>query len=113
MKRIAAYILAAMLLCGITGFAAAQETSNDIAHIFSKANALYEKRDYENALEEYKKILDQGVERGPIYYNIANTYFKLGKTGYAILFYRKAARLMPADSDLKSNLSYAQSLTDD
>jgi hypothetical protein len=44
---------------------------------------------------------------------MANAAFKMGKTGYAILYYKMASRLIPADSDLKSNLSYAQSLTED
>ena len=34
----------------------------------------------------------------------------MGKLGYAILYYAKARRLMPYDSDLKSNLNYARSL---
>jgi len=91
----------------------AEEISGDPGHLFYKANSLYEKREYDKAIEGYRKILDQGLESGQLYYNMGNAYFKTGKTGYAILCYKKAARLMPADSDLKSNLSYAQSLTND
>jgi tetratricopeptide (TPR) repeat protein len=93
--------------------AMAEDVSSDPKYIFAKGNALYERRDYEKALEEYNKIIDQGIASGPIYYNMANSYFKLGKIGYAILYYKKALRLSPADSELKSNLGYAQSLTED
>jgi tetratricopeptide (TPR) repeat protein len=89
------------------------EDSKDPQSLFYRANSLYEKRDYEKASEEYAKILNIDSESGPLYYNIGNTFFKMGKTGYAILAYKKAERLMPGDSDLKSNLAYAQSLTED
>ena len=89
------------------------EDSKDPQSLFYKANSLYEKRDYEKASEEYAKILNIDSESGPLYYNIGNTFFKMGKTGHAILAYKKAERLMPGDSDLKSNLAYAQSLTED
>lgn len=61
----------------------------------------------------YARILDTDSESGPLYFNIGNTFFKMGKIGYAILAYKKAQRLMPGDSDLKSNLAYAESLTED
>ncbi|MDP2928917.1 MAG: hypothetical protein Q8O01_02485 [Candidatus Omnitrophota bacterium] len=89
------------------------EDSKDPRSLFYKAGSLYEKREYQKASEEYAKILDIDSESGPLYYNIGNTFFKMGKTGYAILAYKKAERLMPGDSDLKSNLAYAESLTED
>lgn len=110
MKR---YILAAIILACLINAAAAEESPNDPSKLFYKGNSLYEAREYEKAIEEYHKIIDEGLESGPLYYNLGNAYFKTGKTGYAILYYKKALRLMPADSDLKSNLSYAQSLTED
>ena len=89
------------------------QDSKDPQSLFYRANSLYEKREYEKASLEYAKILDINSESGPLYYNIGNTFFKMGKTGYAILAYKKAERLMPGDSDLKSNLAYAESLTED
>lgn len=95
----------------LTSFA--EEVSKDPTHIFFKGNSFYEKMDYEKAAEVYVKILDAGVESGPLYYNIGNSLFKIGKIGYSILSYKKAQKLIPGDSDLKSNLAYAQSLTED
>ena len=113
MKMIRRYVLTAVLLVFCLGLSSAEDVSNDPGHLLYKGNALYEKRDYDKTIEEYKKISDEGVESGALYYNMGNAYFKMGKIGYAILFYKKAVKLMPADSDLKSNLSYAQSLTED
>lgn len=102
-----------ILFSCFTGGVYAEELPNDAPRLFYSANSFYEKREFNEAIDDYKKIIDQGAESGPLYYNLGNAYFKSGKTGYAILFYKKAIRLMPADSDLKSNLSYAQSLTED
>jgi tetratricopeptide (TPR) repeat protein len=63
-------------------------------------------------VDEYLAILDSGLESGDLYYNIGNSFLKLGRLGYAILYYEKAKRLIPGDSDLKANLSYARSLAE-
>ncbi|MDD5436070.1 MAG: hypothetical protein PHX20_00805, partial [Candidatus Omnitrophica bacterium] len=110
MKKIILTGIFLFLLSG-TLFAQADIAAQpDPDKVFYLANGLYEKRDYEKALEEYNKILNSGMDSGSLYYNMANTYFKLGKLGYAVLFYEKAKRIMPQDSDLKTNLNYARSL---
>ena len=104
-------ILTALLFIFFAGISPAQdEKSLDPSKLFYSANSLYEKREYEKALQEYSKILELGIDNGPIYYNMGNAYFKMGKLGYAILYYAKARRLTPYDNDLKSNLNYARSL---
>ncbi|MBN1526230.1 MAG: hypothetical protein JW919_01415 [Candidatus Omnitrophica bacterium] len=90
--------------------AAAQVT--EAQKLFYEANSYYAKGDYAKAAEAYLKILETKLESGNIYYNIGNSFFKLHKLGYAILCYEKARRLMPGDSDLKSNLEYARSLVE-
>lgn len=104
-------VLISLVFC--VNFAISAEDPQDPRGLFYKANSLYEQREYEKASEEYAKILDIDTESGPLYFNIGNTFFKMGKAGYAILAYKKAQRLMPGDSDLKSNLAYAESLTED
>lgn len=104
-------ILIPLIFCA--NFVISAEDSQDPRSLFYKANSLYEQSEYENASEEYAKILAIDAESGPLYFNIGNTFFKMGKTGYAILAYKKAQRLIPGDSDLKSNLAYTESLTED
>lgn len=106
-------ILILILLVSRVNFAHCSEDPLDPRGLFYKANSLYEQREYEKASDEYAKILGMDAESGPLYFNIGNTFFKMGKIGYAILSYKKAQRLMPGDSDLKSNLAYAESLTED
>ncbi|MCX5666285.1 MAG: hypothetical protein NT036_04485 [Candidatus Omnitrophica bacterium] len=106
-------IMVLIFLVSSVNLAISAEEAEDPGALFYKANSLYEGREYEKASEEYAKILNVDFDSGPLYFNIGNTFFKMGKIGYAILAYKKAQRLMPGDGDLKSNLAYAESLTED
>lgn len=65
---------------------------------------------YERALLHYERLVrDDGVRNGRLYYNIGNTYFRLGDIGRAILNYERAARYMPRDENVRDNLEYARS----
>ncbi|MFH1799203.1 MAG: SH3 domain-containing protein [Candidatus Omnitrophota bacterium] len=75
---------------------------------FASANEYYKKAEYEKAIIEYKKVLDKGYESEPLYYNMGNTYYKIGKLGEAILNYERAECLMPRDADLASNYGFAR-----
>ena len=110
MKRYAA-ILSAIVIASAALTASAVEKKAD--QLFYEGNAFYEAREYAKAFQDYDAIMTSGIESGNLYYNIGNSFFKMGKIGYAILFYEKAKRIMPDDSDLKSNLAYAASLVDE
>jgi len=77
---------------------------------FYQANTYYSEGKYDEAIKGYEGALNLGFESGNLYYNLANSYFKKGELGKAILNYEKAMRLIPRDSDLKSNYEYAKSL---
>lgn len=105
MKRTIAFFI---ILVSVATVIFAEDMVRDENRSFYTGNVYYEKKDYPKALENYRAALDMGLESGSLYYNIANTYLKMGKIGYAVLFYEKAVRLMPQDGDLKSNLAYAR-----
>ena len=86
-----------------------ENKSIDAKDIFKTAAAFYEDTRYDEAIKEYEKLLASGVESGHAHYNIANCYFKKDELGRAILNYERAKRLMPKDSDLRSNYEYALS----
>lgn len=87
------------------------EREGDPKYLFYKANTLYEEGKYDEAISEYSKLLSQGMESGNLYYNLGNSYFKKGELGMAVLNYERAKRLIPRDSDLKSNYRFALSRT--
>jgi len=73
-------------------------------------------RDPEGARDLYRKAAmrfesiarEGGVRNGRLYYNIGNTYFRMGDVGRAILNYRRAEALIPNDANLRQNLTYAR-----
>ncbi|MCP4728352.1 MAG: tetratricopeptide repeat protein [bacterium] len=97
-------ITALVLLSASVLFAQEEE------QLFADGNRFYQNEQYELALENYTGILDQGYENGELFYNIGNTYFKLGELGYAVLYYEKAKRLTPEDEDLLTNLEVVNNL---
>jgi hypothetical protein len=69
---------------------------------------------YRRALDRFVTVADQGgVRNAELYYNIGNTYFRLGSVGKAILYYRRAELLDPADPNLRHNLAYVRSQRED
>jgi tetratricopeptide (TPR) repeat protein len=78
--------------------------------IFNKANSYYQEAVYDSALVLYKQIEEKGLESAQLYYNLGNTYFKLNKLPYAILYYEKAKKLKSNDDDLLHNLDLANSM---
>lgn len=57
--------------------------------IFLQANELYKKGDFNSACEMYKQIRNPSPQ---IYYNMGNCAYKLGRFGYALLYWRRAER---------------------
>lgn len=76
--------------------------------LFSRANGAYENHEFNQAIQDYRELLQRGIRHGAVYYNLGNAYWKSGQRGEAVLHYERAARLLPRDRDVKVNLSYAR-----
>jgi len=83
--------------------------ANEVSDSFFLANQKYSEANYEEAIALYEKLAQAGVSSGPLYYNLGNSYMKLGRLGKSILNYERAKRLMGQDEDLLANLSYVES----
>ncbi len=86
---------------------------DDARQLFKEANQCYQDGKFNDALERYKKLESLGYQSGALYYNMGNTYYKLGAIGYAILYYERAAKLIGDDEDLIANLELARMRTKD
>ncbi len=87
--------------------------SIDAVGSFNQANTLYTSGKYREALSLYASLDSLGYQSGELYFNLGNTYYKLGQIGKAILYYEKAKRFMEDDEDLKVNLELALARTKD
>ena len=117
MKRL--FIFLSIILLSFT--ASAQEESAlqlpapaaDEAILWEQANAAYNSGEYAQAQSLYEAIAAVGLQSAPLYYNMANAYFKQDDIAHAILYYHRALRLEPADEDIRHNLEYAEQSTKD
>ena len=82
-------------------------SASEVDDVMTKANKFYRNGAYKNAIEEYQKLVDEGYEGASLFYNLGNSYYRVGKIGYAILYYEKALKLSPSDEDVKHNIAFA------
>lgn len=76
---------------------------------FQEANRLYEKGEFDEALQRYAALASRGFGGVSLFYNLGNVHFRRGQRGEAVLWYERAARLAPRDSDVLFNLGLARS----
>ncbi len=80
---------------------------------FFEANQAYKNHQFQQAIDGYLHLIENGPENGQVYYNLGNAYFRRGDLGRAILSYERARLLIPRDGDLVFNLSHARNQTRD
>ena len=105
--RILAWAAAALALWWATSAA------SPLARQFLAGLEAYQAGRYEQAIDQWEKIVRSGVANAELFYNLGNACLKADRLGPAILWYERAARLRPNDPDLRFNLDYARSLTRD
>ena len=87
--------------------------AQNIDEQMQKAGALYRNGEFDKAIKIYEDLRSEGYEGTSLYFNLANTYYRIGKLGYAILNYERALKNSPSDEDVKHNLAFASLSTVD
>ncbi|NQW35597.1 MAG: SH3 domain-containing protein [Flavobacteriales bacterium] len=98
-----------VILCSVSAVTMAQTSEK----LYESANTLYQKESYQEALDIYKKIEAQDSASVGLYYNMANTYYKLNQVAPSIYYYEKTLSLDPNNKDASYNLAFAQRMTID
>ena len=88
--------------------------SNDTPGDITKAegDSAYIKEDYATAIQVYETLLKNG-EAADVYYNLGNSYYKIGEIAKAVLNYERALLLQPGNNDIRANLEVARAKTID
>ncbi len=81
--------------------------------LFEQGKEQYKAEKYQEAINNWMKILSNGEHSSALYFNIANAHYKLNHIGPSIYYYEKALQLSPNDSEIKNNLVFAQNATVD
>lgn len=78
--------------------------------LFKAGNDHYAQGRYQEAIDAYKRVLDQKVESAVLYYNLANANYKLNNVAPTIYYYEKALQLAPSDPDIRNNAAFAENM---
>lgn len=104
------YSSALIFLFAILSLHAQQDAA--LVHM-ERANRLYLDNNFAGARDEYLKIENSGLASKQLYYNLGNTYYKLGQIPSAILYYERSLLLDPRDEDTRFNLNLANQMVVD
>jgi tetratricopeptide (TPR) repeat protein len=77
--------------------------------IFRSGNSAYFEGRFGDAIKDYTKLVEAGVIDPDVYFNLATAYAREGQLGRAILYFERAARLAPGDSEVASALQITRS----
>lgn len=91
-----------LLGAGVTARAESPEDT------FDAACRAYDQGHWDAAAEGFRGLLRYQLADARLEYNLANTEYKRGRLGEAILHYERARRLNPADSEIVANLAIAR-----
>jgi pentatricopeptide repeat protein len=79
----------------------------------NQAGEYYRNGEFDKAIEIYEELRNEGYEGTSLYFNLANSYYRIGRLGYAILNFERALDISPTDEDVKHNLAFANLSTVD
>jgi tetratricopeptide (TPR) repeat protein len=82
----------------------APQARADASATFTRANADYAAGKFQDAAKEYDSIVKTGQWNPSLFYNLGNTYFRIGDFGRAILNYERALALDPQQPEARANL---------
>lgn len=108
MKKMICTLIAAIALTGSSALAA-----NANCPGIAAGEKAYNENNFEQAIDQWRFCADNGMENADLYYNLGNAYFRNGKLGFAIYYYKSALKLRPNDPDIVHNLDYASAMTKD
>ena len=107
--KLASMLLSLLLLVPFSGHAAQSYPDS----LWNAGVEAYTAGDYASALQDWEEVRSAGLLSRDLYYNLGNAYFKTGEIAPAILWYERALRLDPSDADVRYNLEFARSQTQD
>lgn len=76
------------------------------SQLITQADSAYNADDFRQAADMYLNVIQQEGPSAKLYYNLGNTYYRLGEMGNAVIAYERALRLDPSDKDARNNLDF-------
>lgn len=102
-----------IIILFLTGISWTEANAQNLENAFSKANELYNQNAYDSAAVVYEDIINKGYSSAELYYNLGNTYYKMGNYPMSILYYEKSLKLDPNNEETKHNIGIAREFISD
>jgi tetratricopeptide (TPR) repeat protein len=106
MKKMGVILTLLLFISPLAGALPAQQ----LWQLFAEGNNFYQKGDYAQAEQAYRRLIQAGADGASLYYNLGNACFKQKRLGEAIFYWEKARRQSPADPEIEENLRLANLL---
>lgn len=71
-----------------------------------QADSAYNNNDYYAAVGLYHQAMNKEGTSAQLYYNLANSYYRIGKLGKSVLYYNRALAVDPSMDDARANLEF-------
>lgn len=107
------YLRYLFILMTLLALSSEKVPGQNIDGSMKQAEEYYRNAQFDEAIKIYEQLINDGYEGTSLYFNLANSYYRIGKLGYGILNYERALKLSPADEDVKHNLAFANLSTVD
>lgn len=109
------YIVLAITVALCTNTDAAQNMvkAETAATLSAKADSAYNSKNYTEAADLYKTLIKEYGMSSDIYYNLGNTYFRMGKIAQSVLAYERALKINPSNKDARINLDFVNTTLED
>lgn len=78
-----------------------------------QGDSAYNSREFNEALKLYTQALNTDGSSATLYYNLGNTYYRMGKLGKAVVSYERALALDPSLTDARTNLDFVNTKIQD
>ncbi|MDE6628520.1 MAG: tetratricopeptide repeat protein [Muribaculaceae bacterium] len=78
------------------------------SELVQRADSAYSADNFPMAETLYSEALRQHGSSSTLFYNLGNTYYRLGNMGMAIVSYERALRLDPSNNDARTNLAFVK-----
>jgi uncharacterized protein YgiM (DUF1202 family) len=89
-------------------FVSASARADSLSDVFTRGNVAYARGDYAEAIREYEKLSEAGIDDADVAFNLASSYGAHGEYGQAIRYFQRALRLSPNDSAARQGLRLAR-----
>lgn len=83
--------------------------TSQAASLTEQGDSAYTADDFQRAAELYAKAAETEGTSSALFYNLGNTYYRMGQLGKAILNYERALKLDPTNEDARANLALVNS----